>query len=103
MQRTIKQWCIARHLNWYGQGLIGEYQYDWAVVLGEGRKAIFSSINTGKVPRSYPLRNRQVVIFPNINSSSTGGKLSEERFDRIIAWAEACLAGRITSLDEARP
>lgn len=100
MKCTIKQWCIEKHLNWYGQGVIGQFRYDWVVMLGKGRRAIFSSINTNNVPLLYPLRDHDVLIFPNINSSSQGGKISEQRFDRIIAWADTCLSGGIMPFDK---
>jgi hypothetical protein len=98
MKRTIKQWCKEHNVGWLGQGTTGSISYDWKLVLGKGRTAIFSSTVKGPLPEQKPVGSREVLIFPNVNSSKNGGKISEFAFLRLIAWVEDCLTGNIRGI-----
>jgi hypothetical protein len=98
MTRTIKQWCAEHGVNWLGQGSIGGIRYDWKLVLGKGRTAIFSTTVEGGVPESRRVGKRDVLVFPNPNRPRDGGKISKTAFLRIINWVEDCLAGNIREL-----
>jgi hypothetical protein len=101
MKRTIKQWCKEFDYGWLGQGVIGSIRYDWKLVLGKGRTAIFSSEVKGLLPQQKPVGMREVLVFPNINQPNRGGKISESGFRRIVSWVEDCLAGNIRELEAA--
>jgi hypothetical protein len=101
MKRTIKQWCREHDIGWLGQGATGGTRYDWKLVLGKGRTAIFASTVIGSLPESQRIGKRDVVLFPNVNKASKGGKISEAAFLRIIAWVEECLAGNLRELEAA--
>ncbi len=98
MKRTIKQWCMEEGVNWLGQGSSGGIRYDWKLVLGKGRTAMFSSIIEGDLPETRRIGKRDVLVFPNVNHPRDGGKIGRAAFLRIIQWVEDCLAGNIREL-----
>jgi hypothetical protein len=100
MRRTIKQWCREDGVNWLGQGSTGGFQYDWKLVLGKGRTAIFSATVKGTLPEIRRLGKRDGLVFPNVNRPKDGGKISKTAFLQIINWVEDCLAGNIRELKE---
>lgn len=67
-------------------------------MLGKGRTAIFSSTVKGPLPEPKPVGAREVLIFPNVNPSKNGGKISELAFLRLIDWIEDCLAANIRGI-----
>ena len=95
MKLSFKTWCIKNNYNWYGQGKIGNFPYDWCVNLDLGRKAMFSSRVSGLSPVPIQLRNRTVLLFPNIKNSILGDQVSKTRFDHFITWVKKCLDGEI--------
>jgi hypothetical protein len=99
MRQTIKQWCREHDVGWLGQGATGGTRYDWKLVLGKGRTAIFASTVSGSLPEPQRIGKRDVLIFPNVNPENRGGKISEAAFLRIIAWVEDCLAGNVRALE----
>ena len=99
MKRTIKQWCGEHDVNWFGQGSTGGLQYDWKLVLGKGRAAIFSTTVEGDLPELRRIGRRGVLLFPNVNRSKDGGKISKTAFLRIISWVEDCLNGNVHKLE----
>lgn len=98
MKRTIKQWCAEQGINWLGQGSSGGITYDWKLVLGKGRTAIFSTIIEGELPEFRLIGKRNVLVFPNVNRPKNSGKISKAAFLRIVNWVEDCLAGNIREL-----
>lgn len=95
MKRTIKQWCKEYEVGWLGQGTIGTLRYDWKLVLGKGRTAIFSSTVKGPLPELLPVTKREVLVFPNVNPPNDNGKTSRHESLRMLAWVEDCLEGRV--------
>ena len=100
MKRTIKQWCKEHDIGWLGQGATGGIRYDWKLVLGKGRTVIFSNAVTGSLPERRRIGKREILVFPNVNRSRNGGKISESAFRRLIAWVEDCLAGNIREIED---
>jgi len=98
MKRTIKQWCVEQGVNWLGQGSSGGIRYDWKLVLGKGRTAIFSTVIEGELPETRRIGKRDVLVFPNVNRPKDGGKISKTAFLRIINWVEDCLDGNVRKL-----
>lgn len=98
MKRTVKQWCGEHGVGWLGQGCTGGIRYDWKLVLGKGRTAIFSTTGASGLPEPRRVGKRDVLVFPNPNRPKAGGKISETAFLQIIRWAEDCLAGNIREL-----
>jgi hypothetical protein len=99
MKRTIKQWCVVYNVGWLGQGSSGGIRYDWKLVLGEGRTAIFSTIVEGELPETQRIGKLHVLVFPNVNRPRDGGKISKIAFLRIIKWVEGCLDGNVRKLE----
>lgn len=99
MKRTVKQWCGQHGLNWLGQGCTGGIWYDWKLVLGKGRTAIFSTKVTGGIPETRRIGTRDILVFPNPNRARDGGRISETAFLKIIHWVEDCLAGNVRGLN----
>ena len=99
MKRTIKQWCVEHGVNWLGQGSTGDLRYDWKLALGKGRTAIFSTAVEGGLPETRRIGKRDVLVFPNVNRSKDGGKISKAAFLRIISWVEDCLDGNVHKLE----
>lgn len=99
MKMTIKQWCAEQGINWLGQGAIGAIRYDWKLVLGKGRTAIFSSTVEGGLPEVRRIGKRDILVFPNVNRPRNGGKISRGAFQRIITWVENCLDGNLHILE----
>ena len=95
MKKTIKQWCHQYEINWLGQGSLSSIRYDWKLILGKGRVAIFSSIVTGATPEIHTINDRQVLIFPNVNKPNNNGKLGETAFLNILDWVNKCLDGNL--------
>ena len=95
MKRTIKQWCVEHDVGWLGQGTSGGIKYDWKLVLGKDRTAIFSTMVEGKLPEPRRIGKRYVLIFPNVNRSRGNGKISKTAFLGIIKWVEDCLSGNM--------
>ncbi len=93
MKKTIKQWCKQYEINWLGQGSMGEIRYDWKLVLGKGRTAIFSSSVQGAMPEIHTINGREVLVFPNVNKPRNGGKISDSAFHSIIDWVNTSLDG----------
>ena len=98
MKKTIKQWCAEHGVNWLGQGSIGEIRYDWKLVLGKGRTAVFTTTVEGDLPETRRIGKRDVLLFPNVNRPKDGGKISKPAFLRIINWVENCLEGNVREL-----
>ena len=96
-QKTIKQWCVEYGMDWYGQGRIGTISYDWKMILGRGRSAIFSSAIESSEPEAHQINGRPILVFPNPNSPRNQGKISRMKFLRIIDWIEQCLVGSINA------
>ena len=94
-KRTIKQWCAENGVSWLGQGSTGGVRYDWKLVLGKGRTAIFSTMVEGGLPETRRIGKRDVLVFPNVNRPRDGGKISKAAFFRIINWVQDCLDGNI--------
>ncbi len=99
MKRTIKQWCGEHGVNWLGQGSIGSLRYDWKLVLGKGRTAIFSTTVEGDLPETRRVGKRDVLFFPNVNRPKDGGRISKSAFLRLINWVEDCLDGNMHKLE----
>ena len=99
MKQTIKQWCADEGVNWLGQGSSGGIRYDWKLVLGKGRTAIFSTIVEGPLPETRRIGKRDVLVFPNVNRPRDDGKISKAAFIRIINWVEDCLDGNVHKLE----
>ena len=99
MKRTIKQWCSEHKINWLGQGSLSHISYDWKLVLGKGRSAIFSSSVEGTRPTLETVNQREILIFPNVNKSRNNGKISETAFIRMLNWVEDCLDGNLRNLE----
>ena len=99
MKRTIKQWCAEHKVNWLGQGSLSHISYDWKLVLGKGRSAIFSSTVDGSRPKLQTINQREIPVFPNVNQSRNNGKISEAAFLRILGWVEDCLDGNLRELE----
>ena len=98
-QNTIKQWCSEHDINWYGQGSLGEIRYDWKLAFGHGRSAFFSSGVSSATPVVQELNGKQILLFPNVNTSRKIGKISEAAFLRIIDWVQRCLDGDVSGLE----
>jgi hypothetical protein len=98
MKQTIKQWCCEHGVNWLGQGSIGDIRYDWKIVLGKGRTAIFTTTVKGDLPETRNIGKRDVLLFPNVNRPKDGGKISKTAFLSIINWVEDCLDGNVRKL-----
>lgn len=103
MKRTIKQWCIEHGVGWLGQGSTGNIRYDWKLVLGKGRTAVFSTTVDGDLPQTRRLGERDILVFPNVNRSKDGGKITEAAFLRIIKWVDDCLDGNLSKLEAPNP
>ena len=99
MKRTIKQWCAEQGVNWLGQGSTGGIRYDWKLVLGKGRTALFATIVEGELPEPRRIGKRDVLVFPNVNRPRGGGKISKAAFLRIVSWVEDCQDGNIRKLE----
>ena len=99
MKQTIKQWCAELGANWLGQGSSGGIRYDWKLVLGKGRTAMFSTIVEGDLPETRRIGKRDVLVFPNVNRPRDGGKISKTAFLRIINWVDDCLDGNVRKLE----
>ena len=95
MKKTIKQWCIEYGINWLGQGKLSHIQYDWKIVLSKGTTAIFSSSVKGMIPEVIKINEKNILLFPNVNSSHRSGKISRSAFLNIIDWVNECLSGNI--------
>lgn len=98
MKMTIKQRCVARGIHWLGQGKTGTIRYDWKLVLGKGRTALFSSTVKGDLPEVRRVGERDLLVFPNVNGPKNQGKISEAAFQRIIDWVQDCLDGNLRAL-----
>ena len=101
MKNTIKQWCKEYEINWLGQGQNGSVRYDWKLVLGKGRTAIFASTVKGPQPELHRVGKREILVFPNVNRSKGGGKITKSAFLRILNWLDDCLNGDIHELRPA--
>ena len=88
MKKTIKQWSVECGINWYGQGKISTIVYDWKLVFGLGRSAYFSSAIKSAEPELRRINGKMIYVFPNVNRSKNHGKISEERFHRLIDWVQ---------------
>ena len=97
MKKTIKQWCKEHEINWLGQGNISNIRYDWKLVLGKGRVAIFLSSVTDLTPEIHTIKDREILLFPNINKSKNNGKISESAFQNLLAWVDECLNGNLSA------
>lgn len=100
MKKTIKQWCTHYQIHWYSQGKIGDLNYDWKLVLGKGKTAIFSTQITDNLPKFKQIGQKERLIFPNINRSKNNGKISEVAFKNIIQWVSDALDGNIADYSE---
>ena len=95
MKKTIKQWCSQYQINWLGQGNLGQIRYDWKLVRGKGKVAIFSSTIKGSMPEFHTVNDRKILLFPNINRSKNNGMISEAAFLNLIEWVDKCLDGNL--------
>jgi len=101
MKKTIKQWCKEHEVNWLGQGQTGPVRYDWKLVLGKGRAALFACTVKGPQPELHRVGKREVLVFPNVNRPKDGGKITESAFLCILNWVDDCLNGDIRELTSA--
>jgi hypothetical protein len=95
MKKTIKQWCGVYQINWLGQGNLSDIRYDWKLVRGKGKVAIFSSSVKGAVPEVRRVNDRDILLFPNVNRSKSSGKISETAFREVLDWVDQCLDGNL--------
>ena len=95
MKKTIKQWCGQYQINWLGQGNLSHIRYDWKLVRGKGKIAIFSSTIKGSMPEFHSVNDRKILLFPNINRSKNNGMISEVAFLNLIDWVDKCLDGNL--------
>jgi len=100
MKKTIKQWCIECGINWYGQGNVSMIVYDWKLAFGAGKSAIFSSMIDTKMPKIHTINGKEIYVFPNVNPSKNNGKISKDRFNRMIDWVQQCLEGNISDFSK---
>lgn len=96
MKKTIKQWCNHYQIGWLGQGNSSHIRYDWKIVLGKGKVAIFSSTVEGSMPEIHTINDRKILLFPNINKAKNNGKISESAFLYLIDWVNKCLNGSLS-------
>ncbi len=101
MKKTIKQWCREHEVNWLGQGQTGPVRYDWKLILGKGRTALFASTVKGPQPELHRVGKREMLVFPNVNRPKDGGKITGPAFLRILDWVDDCLNGDIRELTSA--
>jgi len=94
VKRTIKQWCKLHDVDWYGQGTYSKIRYDWKLVFGPGRVAMFSSMVKSKEPETHEINGRKILLFPNVNSPRNNGQISEQNFLDTIKWVGDCLVGK---------
>jgi hypothetical protein len=67
-------------------------------VFGSGKPAMFTSMVGCQTPEIHIINKREILFFPNVNSSNNNGMISEAKFLRIVKWAKECLNGNIIEL-----
>jgi len=52
------------------------------------------------MPKIHTINGKEIYVFPNVNPSKNNGKISKDRFNRMIDWVQQCLEGNISDFSK---